>query len=180
MPLELVTDRGDLLRRWAPDDAPAVLAAFDDPSMATQIGEPLSGLPGAERWIEERNAQWDAGTACSWAVFERDVLVGSVTVSSIERRHGTGWISYWTTAPARGQGVASSALRSVATWAFDELGLFRLELGHRRNNPASRGVAVAAGFVSEGIERQKLRYGDERFDVETHARLATDPPPASA
>jgi RimJ/RimL family protein N-acetyltransferase len=45
------------------------------------------------------------------------------------------------------------------------------------NNPASCRVATIAGFRAEGVERQKLRYGSERFDVETHARLATDPVP---
>jgi [ribosomal protein S5]-alanine N-acetyltransferase len=50
-----------------------------------------------------------------------------------------------------------------------------LELGHRTNNPASCVVARRARFLVEGLERQKLRYGDERFDVELHARLATDP-----
>ena len=53
--------------------------------------------------------------------------------------------------------------------------MFRLELGHRVNNPASCQVAIAAGFAVEGVERAKLRYGQKRFDVETHARLATDP-----
>jgi RimJ/RimL family protein N-acetyltransferase len=67
-------------------------------------------------------------------------------------------------------------LTSVSTWAFDAR-LFRLELGHRLNNPASCRVATIAGFRAEGVERQKLRYGSERFDVETHARLATDPVP---
>lgn len=46
------------------------------------------------------------------------------------------------------------------------------------NNPASCRVATRAGYPAEGVERAKLRYGDERFDVETHARLATDPAPA--
>lgn len=46
------------------------------------------------------------------------------------------------------------------------------------NNPASCRVATSAGFLPEGIERAKLRYGDERFDVEAHARLRTDPAPA--
>jgi len=50
-------------------------------------------------------------------------------------------------------------------------------LGHRVNNPASCRVATRAGYPAEGVERAKLRYGDERFDVETHARLATDPAP---
>lgn len=38
-------------------------------------------------------------------------------------------------------------------------------------------MATRAGFVAEGVERQKLRYGTQRFDVETHARLRTDPRP---
>lgn len=54
-------------------------------------------------------------------------------------------------------------------------GRCELELGHRTNNPASCVVARRARFLVEGLERQKLRYGDERFDVELHARLATDP-----
>jgi hypothetical protein len=29
----------------------------------------------------------------------------------------------------------------------------------------------------EGVERAKLRYGDQRYDAEIHARLATDPKP---
>jgi RimJ/RimL family protein N-acetyltransferase len=52
--------------------------------------------------------------------------------------------------------------------------LFRLELGHRVNNPASCRVASRAGFAVEGLERQKLLYDGVRYDVELHARLATD------
>ncbi len=58
--------------------------------------------------------------------------------------------------------------------------LHRLELGHRLSDPASCRVAVAAGFRAEGVERDKLRYGDERFDVETHARLSGDPSPVGS
>lgn len=177
MPSELLSDRGHRLRCWTSADAAAIVTAFDDPSMANQIGEPLTTIDGAHRWIDERRSQWEAGTAFSWAVVDDSTVLGSVTVSSIDRRHLLGWVSYWTTGSARGRGVASSALRSVTVWAFDDLALFRLELGHRIDNPASRRVAVAAGFSSEGVEREKLRYGDERYDVETHARLATDPPP---
>lgn len=48
------------------------------------------------------------------------------------------------------------------------------ELGHRVNNPSSCTVATRAGFAAEGVERFKLHYGGERFDVDFHARLCTD------
>ena len=60
-------------------------------------------------------------------------------------------------------------------WAFDQRDLFRLELGHRVNNPASCSVALNAGFAAEGIELHKFTYDYERFDVETDARLRSDP-----
>ncbi len=175
--LLLRSDRGDRLRPWSVADAPILVETFADPSLIRQIGEPPSDLAAAERWINDRTAAWESMRGYSWAVVSDATIVGSATVSSVDRRHGTGWVSYWTTQAMRGNGVAAAALRALAQWSFDDLELLRLELGHRSNNPASCRVATAAGFRVEGLERQKLRYGCERFDVELHARLATDPFP---
>ena len=125
----------------------------------------------------EQTVSFLAASSASVRNFAIDVngaAVGNVGISAMEDRHGTGWIYFWLSTEARGRGVAAIALATVADWAFERRGLFRLELGHRTNNPASCAVAQRAGFLAEGIERRKLRYGAERFDVETHARLATD------
>lgn len=166
---------GLVLRRWKAEDAWAVLSAFADPLMRGQASEPVDSVQAAERWISGRGDQWTADSAYSFAVVDGGgVVLGQVGVGLVDRRHSTGWVSYWTTTSARGRGVASRACRAVAGWAFDDAGLFRLELGHRVNNPASCGVALAAGFTVEGQQRQKLEYEGVRFDVELHARLVTD------
>ena len=105
--------------------------------------------------------------------------VGNVGIARMEHLHGTGWVHYWLASEVRGRGLASRALATLAEWAFVSQDLFRLELGHRTNNPASCRVALRAGFAREGIERQKLRYGNDRFDVETHSRLKTDAAPGA-
>ena len=102
------------------------------------------------------------------------VAVGHVGLSHIEHRHDTAWVSYWVVEEFRGRGLATRGLVALTTPSA-QLGLFRVELGHRIDNVASCRVAVRAGFTAEGIERSRLRYGDLRFDVETHARLVTDP-----
>lgn len=173
----LTTATGLILRPWNPADAPAVRAAFTAPLMERQSGTPVGDLAAAERWIAERATGWASGSCYAWAVTDgscRSALVGCVQVGAVERRHDSGWISYWTIPAAQGRGVATAAARAAADWAFAELGLYRLELGHRLDNPASCRVATRAGFTPEGIQRAKLRYGDDRYDVELHARLADD------
>ncbi|WP_029289014.1 GNAT family N-acetyltransferase [Cellulomonas sp. HZM] len=165
-----------LLRPWRADDDDAralAEAAASSPDLALQVGG--ADLSGVEACLRHLRATTGADSALSLAITVAGHPVGTVRVSHVDDVHQTAWVSYWVASGYRGRGLASRSVASAARWAFDSLGLFRLELGHRTNNPASCRVAAAAGFAPEGIERAKLRYGSERFDVETHARLATDP-----
>ena len=160
------------LREWREDDAPVVLRAFQAPDMRTQAPWPVVTLKDAGGWI----ASWE-GVGHAFAITEEgddgERVVGNVAVTRIDD-HRNGWVSYWVVPEARGRGIAVAGTRLLAKWAFEERGLFRLELGHRTNNPASCRVAVKAGFLAEGIERGRLCYEGVRYDVERHARLATD------
>ncbi|MFI8867536.1 MULTISPECIES: GNAT family N-acetyltransferase [unclassified Streptomyces] len=171
---ELLTPEGLSLRPWRAGDAPAVLRAFAPEEMARQAGRPVTTTAEALGWIAARGSERQAGSAYTWAVVRDGVPLGSVAVAAVNHLHDTGWVSYWTVEAARGTGIAVAGVRALARWAFGDLGLHRLELGHRTNNPASCAVAMRAGFAAEGIERQKLRYGETRYDVERHARLADD------
>jgi RimJ/RimL family protein N-acetyltransferase len=164
----------NLLRPWLPSDAPIVLAAAAEPQMDRQFTVPLDSLAAAQDWIALLADRRAEDTAYAFAVLDDGVPVGNVAVSNVERRHLTGWVSYWMREGARGKGLATKACRELSAWAFTELGLFRLELAHRLDNPASCRVAVGAGFRREGVERARLLHDGVRYDTETHARLATD------
>ncbi|WP_246083045.1 GNAT family N-acetyltransferase [Nonomuraea diastatica] len=156
------------LREWRDDDAPAVLRAFQSPDLRHQAPWPVVTLQDAVGWI----AAWP-GAGHAFAVTIGELVVGNVAVAGIDA-HGNGWVSYWVVPAYRGRGIAAAATDELARWAFGERGLHRLELGHRTDNPASCRVATKAGFRPEGIERAKLCYDGVRYDVERHARLATD------
>ena len=165
-----------VLRPWLSRDGSALLAAARSGlDLATKFGgADLSSLQAAEAFIAQ-SLRFDEHVK-NWAVVEDHVAVGNIGASAIEFRHETAWTYYWLATAARGKGYATGALIAVSDWAFGN-GPYRLELGHRVNNPASCRVATAAGFQAEGIEREKLRYGTDRYDLETHSRLAIDPAP---
>jgi ribosomal-protein-alanine N-acetyltransferase len=112
----------------------------------------------------------------NFAIAVNGEAVGDVGLSNIERHHDTGSVYSWVAAQHQRQGLAARA-QYLAYWAFSEVGLFRLEVGHRVNDPNSFPVVTRAGFAPEGVERSELRYGGTRFDVELHARLSIDPEP---
>ena len=161
------------LRRLRQADAAAVKAAFEsNPDMARQGN--AATLEDAQNYVARLVGP--NSTHEAWALTERDWLVGLVCVT-VDEANRSGWFWYWMTDPARGRGWASRAAATVADWAVSVRGLERLELGHRVNNPASGAVAVKAGFVKEGTEREKFLMDGKRIDVDTYGRLRSDSRP---
>lgn len=166
------------LRPWSPErDAAAVLAAFEASPDLHRQAPPI-------RTLAEARDHLTAIVDDALAIDVHGTAVGCVMAGARERLHGTAWMSYWLAPAARGQGLAARALDTLSRALFAD-GLHRLELGARANNPASIAVAERAGYLREGVERERLRYVDEhgrdrRFDVVRLARLATDPSPGLA
>lgn len=61
---------------------------------------------------------------------------------------------------------------AVATWAFDELGMHRVEVAHSIANPLSCRVASKAGFEVEGTRTSALLHDDGWHDMHVHRRIA--------
>lgn len=165
-----------LLRRWQGTDAAALVEIFGaSTDLATQYPFPVTDPESAGECLDKMLG-WDQNRR-NFAIVVDGKAVGNIGLTAIERRHYTGWMSYFSSCTVRGRGLVTRSAIAVANWGLGELGLFRLELGHRVNNPVSGAIAVATGFVLEGRERQKLLYGNERFDILSYGRLVTDPAP---
>ena len=55
------------------------------------------------------------------------------------------------------QGLMTEAVNQVVTYAFDSLGLHRIEGNIMPRNKASIGVALKCGFVNEGLSKKYLK-----------------------
>jgi RimJ/RimL family protein N-acetyltransferase len=114
-----------------------------------------------------------AGTRASFAVTDADGgrLLGSAGLVAIDHALGCGEIGYMLAARARGHGAATRAVHLIAGWAFETLGLERLELHIDKHNAPSLAVAARAGFteVAEPVMQraETAHFTDDIFFART-------------
>lgn len=178
-PTEIVAGRYQL-RPPSLRDVPDMMAMSRDADIT--MWNPLaSGVEeeAARAWVE-RHADWDGGRSPLFGVYEavQGRLLGLVSLHKIDLKQSAGELGYRVAPWARGQGVATMALATVADWAFGFLELTRLQLIHAVDNAASCRVAHKCGFLHEGTTRSSYRYGDDTLhDEHIHGRLIGDPVP---
>ena len=172
----LPTGDGLVLRPWRATDAPAVHAAFQDPVLHQWHIRSCDSEEEAAAWIEEWQTSWEDENNAQWAVADEDTgeLLGRVALRQILLGDGTAEIAYWTVPQARGRGVAARATTALTRWAFEEIGLHRLELLHATANEASCRVAAKSGFALEGTKRSAFLHADGWHDMHLHARVRGD------
>ncbi|MEV4339673.1 GNAT family N-acetyltransferase [Streptomyces sp. NPDC049590] len=167
---------GRELRPWRPGDADALLAAGQDPDIRRWNLFTVAGTAQARDRIARMHERWRAETGAVWALARTDgPAVGLVGLNDVDLAGGGAELVYWLLPPARGAGLAVTAVRRLARWALDDLGLHRLRLCHSTGNPASCRVAERAGFPYEGTQRSALLHADGWHDQHLHARVAGDP-----
>jgi RimJ/RimL family protein N-acetyltransferase len=90
--------------------------------------------------------------------------LGMISLRLFTGDPGLAEVGYWLRREARGLGAATTAVRLVASWAFGELGIARLNLETAPENLASQRVAERAGFTREGLLRAWMPTADGRRD----------------
>ena len=73
-------------------------------------------------------------------------------------------MGYWVNEADNGRGIATAAVRDAVAYAFDELGLHRVQAGTLRDNLRSQRVLVHNGFVSFGVAPAYLKIAGQWQD----------------
>ncbi|MEU9190632.1 GNAT family N-acetyltransferase [Streptomyces sp. NPDC048484] len=188
LPLPEIHGYGLWLRPWDPDaleDVQAWLRGCADPEFQrwnTPL-RPVDNVSDAQESLRARAKAAQDAVGASFCVTDatNGVPLGHIGVNEIDHVVRVARVGYWVLPDARGRQVATRALALASRWAFEELGLHRLELAHALGHEASCRVADRCGFPYEGTLRGAMfETGrlDAFRDAHLHARLATDPGPA--
>ena len=174
-----LTDGDELwLRSWRAADVPRLVAACQDPAIArfTRVPAPYSESD-ASGFLLAQSAELAAGSELHLAVVRagEGELLGSIGLSALDWANLTAEVGYWAAAPARGRAVTRRAVGLLSGWAFEALGLARLEILVSPENHASRRVAETAGFTHEGRLRSYRDLKGMRRDYDILSLLPGDP-----
>lgn len=116
----------------------------------------------ASRELASQGGEW-----YSFGIFETDSgrFLGGVGINFINRVHQMANLGYWVRTSAAGRGVATAAARLAARFAFEQLGLQRIEIVAAVANVPSQRVAEKAGARREGVLRNRLLINGESLDA---------------
>lgn len=119
----------------------------------------------------------DRTATVSFAIEHADEVAGSVDLRPIDESRCE---LSWSVSPLhRGRGVGVRAVRLVLSYAFDRLGMTRVEAYVPPSNHAALRLAARAGLRREGLVRGHGLSDGRRHDDVLVARLSDDPPPVS-
>lgn len=107
--------------------------------------------------IERDHASRAAGTGAMFLIETEGVLVGRLNLSSVIRgAFQSASVAYLVDQGHTGRGIATSALGQLVTYAFDDLGLHRLQAEVLPSNTASKRVLAHLDFVHYGTAPEYL------------------------
>jgi RimJ/RimL family protein N-acetyltransferase len=175
---EPLIDGPTALRPWRESDIDAIVAACQDPEIVRWTSVPEQyGEVDARLYLLQRHESTHAGATAPFAIVsseDLDQLLGSISLLRPAWEHARAEVGYWLAREARGQGHATRALRLIAAFGFESLGLERIELLAASGNPGSQRVAERGGFTREAVLRSYAQGKDGRLDMVSFSRLAGD------
>lgn len=167
-----------VLRAPAPTDAEGRQRCGHVAEVQRMLGAPG---PHGDRPMTVAEARAWADALCAdpnplhWAIEHRGELVGTCRLHQLECHDERARFGIALFDRARlGQGLGAEATRAVLAYAFDTLGLHRVDLRVLAFNARAIATYRRCGFVVEGRERDAALVDGERHDDLMMAVLATE------
>ena len=134
-------------------------------------------LAAYRRRLRQMTIEWRSDQGYGFFIFRRegDELLGGVNLSHLRRGVAQmASVGYWMGEAHANQGIMTEAMGALLPYAFDRLGLHRVEAACLPTNKASRALLAKLGFREEGYAVRYLKINGTWQDHVLHSLLAED------
>lgn len=164
------------LRELRPEDAPALLSALTADEVTKFMSPPPSTLEGFQRFIAWAARERDKGNYICFGVVPAGLAepVGLIQLRALEPGFT---VAEWGFALGRefwGSGLFMEGAKLALDFAFETVGVHRLEARATTVNGRGNGALRKLGAVPEGVLPQSFQRGDTVYDQVLWSILADD------
>jgi ribosomal-protein-alanine N-acetyltransferase len=125
-----------------------------------------------KRDLIENYRQFLNGSSVNLGIFKDDRFIGKIRISNIVMGvFKNAFVGYSMDEEEQGKGYMKEALKLVIEYAFEELGLHRIEATTLVDNIKSQAVLLASGFNEVGISKKYLYIDGDWRDHKIFYRL---------
>jgi [ribosomal protein S5]-alanine N-acetyltransferase len=155
-----------VLRELRASDAPSLFALLTTEEVSRFISPPPTSVEGFERFIAWTLRQRQAGCYACFAVTVEgtDTAVGIFQLRELEPGFGTAEWGFAIGSPYWGTGVFQEGARLMIRFAFETVGVHRLEARAAVRNGRGNGALRKIGAVQEGLLRKSFLKNGEYLD----------------
>ena len=167
---------GCTLRELRVSDAPALLTLLTTEEVTRFISPPPTTLEGFERFIQWTERERQAGRYLCFAVVPDgyDTAVGLFQVRQLDPMFDTAEWGFALASAFWGSGLFTKGAHMVVEFAFDVIGVHRLEARAAVQNGRGNSALRKIGAVQEGILRKSFLRGGKYLDQALWAILDQD------
>jgi len=154
------------LRELRAGDAPALFSALSSEQVSKFISPPPATVDGFGRFINWAIRQREAGQYVCFAIVPHgsDTAVGIFQVRSLEPAFGTAEWGFAVASEFWGTGIFVDGAKLIVDFAFEVLGVHRLEARAALRNGRGNGALRKLGAVQEGVLRRSFERNGEYMD----------------
>jgi RimJ/RimL family protein N-acetyltransferase len=174
--LPVLTGKNVVLRELRASDAPSLFALLTSEEVSRFISPPPTTLDGFERFIAWTLRQRAAGAYVCFAVTiqGQDTAIGIFQIRESEPGFATAEWGFAIGSGFWGAGVFREGARLVLEFAFDVLGVHRLEARAAVQNGRGNGALRKIGAVPEGVLRRSFLRNGQYHDQVLYAIVDDD------
>jgi [ribosomal protein S5]-alanine N-acetyltransferase len=174
--LPVLTGSRIMLRELRVSDAPSLFAMLTTEEVSRFISPPPTTIEGFERFITWANREREAGNYVCFAIIPHgmDTAVGLFQVRQLEPGWGTAEWGFAMGSAFWGTGIFAEGARMVLEFAFETIGVHRLEARAAVQNGRGNGALRKLGAVCEGVLRRSFLRNGQYLDQALWAILAED------
>ena len=138
-------DDNDMLEHWVSDSK--IQSMYSEPTYSTKIE--------VKELLDKYILSYQKNDYYRWAIIEKrsNACIGQLAIFLVDNKNHFCEIEYCIGSQFQRKGYCSEAVQAIIEYAFCHINVHKIQVCHKENNIASKGVIKKCGFTYEGTLR---------------------------